>query len=119
ESVLAALNLLAELDGRKVAVLGDMLELGSYEEQGHRRVGQRAGHVAQALVTIGPRARWIADEAGRVAHPPAILYAADDQEAALAFLRRLLEPGDQVLVKGSRGLQLERLVARLRTDEED
>ena len=54
ESVLAALNLLKELPGqRKIAVLGDMLELGSEEENGHRRVGHRAGLVLDRLITFG------------------------------------------------------------------
>ena len=53
ESMLAALNLLAELDGHKVAVLGDMLELGPYEKQGHEMVGVRAAEVADTLVTVG------------------------------------------------------------------
>ena len=66
DSMLAALNLLAEIANashRAVAVLGDMYELGSYEEVGHRLVGGRAAQIAAKLVTVGPRARWIADEA--------------------------------------------------------
>jgi UDP-N-acetylmuramoyl-tripeptide--D-alanyl-D-alanine ligase len=102
-----------------VAVLGDMLELGSYEEQGHRLVGQRAGHVADVLVTVGPRARWMADEARRVARPPATIREAADQAEAIAFLERTMRPGDNVLVKGSRGMEMERLVAALRRDRED
>ena len=62
-SSIAALNLLADMDGRRIAVLGDMLELGDYEETGHRLVGRRAADVADYLITIGERARWIADEA--------------------------------------------------------
>jgi UDP-N-acetylmuramoyl-tripeptide--D-alanyl-D-alanine ligase len=53
ESTLAALNLLSELDGRKVAVLGDMLELGPYEQSGHEMVGKRAAEVADELIAIG------------------------------------------------------------------
>ncbi len=63
DSMIAALNLLAELDGRKVAVLGDMLELGEFEENGHRMVGARAVEAADLLVTVGAKAGWIADEA--------------------------------------------------------
>jgi UDP-N-acetylmuramoyl-tripeptide--D-alanyl-D-alanine ligase len=119
ESALAALNLLDELEGRKVAVLGDMFELGSYEEQGHRRVGQRAGHVADVLVTVGTRARWMADEARRTAHPPATIVQSADRTDALAQLRRLLAPGDNVLVKGSRGMQMELLARALTAARED
>jgi UDP-N-acetylmuramoyl-tripeptide--D-alanyl-D-alanine ligase len=49
--MLAALNLLDELDGRKVAFLGDMLELGPYERGGHEKVGLLAAHVADVLLT--------------------------------------------------------------------
>ncbi|MBC8078159.1 MAG: UDP-N-acetylmuramoyl-tripeptide--D-alanyl-D-alanine ligase, partial [Chloroflexales bacterium] len=52
-STLAALNLLSDLDGRRIAVLGDMLELGDYEEEGHRLVGRRVAQVAELLVTVG------------------------------------------------------------------
>ena len=65
-STLAALNLLADLpvgNGRRIAVLGDMLELGSYEEEGHRIVGARVADVADSLITVGQRARLIAAEA--------------------------------------------------------
>ena len=62
--MLSALNLLDELDGRKVAVLGDMLELGPYERGGHEMVGLRAAQVADVLLTLGERAHMIA-EAGR------------------------------------------------------
>ena len=51
------LNLLEELDGRKIAVLGDMLELGQYEEEGHELVGARAAEVVSDLITIGPRGK--------------------------------------------------------------
>ena len=57
-STIAALNLLSDLvDGQRIAVLGDMLELGAYEQQGHRDVGIRAAEVADLLVTVGTRAR--------------------------------------------------------------
>ena len=112
-SVTAALNLLAELEGRKVAVLGDMLELGEYEERGHRMVGARAAAVAEALVTVGPRARWIAEEALRAGLPSAGVLAFDDVGAAIEHLRRAVREGDVVLVKGSRGMHMDQIVAAL------
>ena len=61
ESMLAALNLLGEIGSkRKVAVLGDMLELGPYEEQAHRMVGMRAAQIADMLLTLGPRGHMYA-----------------------------------------------------------
>lgn len=115
-SSLAALNLLADLDvdgGRRVAVLGDMLELGSFEEQGHRLVGARAAEVVDYLVTVGPRARWIADEAIAAGLAPDQVEALDTVEKAIARLRLLMGPGDIVLVKGSRSAHLDQIVAAL------
>jgi UDP-N-acetylmuramoyl-tripeptide--D-alanyl-D-alanine ligase len=113
ESTIAALNLLSEIEGRKVAVLGDMLELGSFEAAGHRMVGQRARDVAEVLVTIGPRARLIADEARQTGLPAGAVTEFETADEALPFLRRLIGAGDVVLLKGSRGLRLDRLVRAL------
>lgn len=112
-SVTAALDLLAELDGRKVAVLGDMLELGSDEEDGHRRVGRRAAAVADLLVTVGRLGRLIAEEALAQGKAADAVHWAADADAALALLERLLQPGDVVLIKASRGARLDRLAAAL------
>jgi UDP-N-acetylmuramoyl-tripeptide--D-alanyl-D-alanine ligase len=117
ESVIAALNLLHELDGRHVAVLGDMLELGAFEEAGHRMVGRRAREVADLLVTVGPRARLIADEARQSGLAPAAVVELADGPAALAYLRAHVGAGDVVLLKGSRGLHLDRVVADLEAGE--
>jgi UDP-N-acetylmuramoyl-tripeptide--D-alanyl-D-alanine ligase len=91
-----------------------MLELGAYEEEGHREVGRRVAEVVDELVTIGPRARIIADEAARRGLPAARIHPLDDKAAALALLRADLREGDLALIKGSRGLALEDLVAALR-----
>ena len=112
-STIAALNLLADLEGRRIAVLGDMLELGSYEETGHRMVGRRAADVVHALVAIGPRARWIAEEARIGGLSPARIYHTLTTSDALAALRGMIEPGDYVLVKGSRAVGMEELVSAL------
>jgi len=113
ESTVAALNLLEELDGRKVAVLGDMLELGPYEEQGHRVVGNLAAKVADALITVGPRARIIAETAKAAGLDENAISQFDDSQQALDFLKGLLSKGDVVLVKGSRAVQMEKIVPEL------
>lgn len=113
ESSIAALNLLGEIEGRKVAVLGDMLELGSFEADGHRLVGRRARDVVDRLITIGPRARLIAEEARRAGLPAAAVTEVESGDAALPLLRALIGAGDVVLLKGSRGLRLDRLVRAL------
>jgi len=117
ESVIAALNLLHELEGRHVAVLGDMLELGAFEEAGHRMVGRRAREVADLLLTVGPRARLIAAEALQSGLPPAAVVQVEDGPAALAYLREHIGAGDVVLLKGSRALHLDRVVAELEVGE--
>ena len=116
-SVLAALNLLEELDGRRIAVLGDMLELGEFEERGHRLVGARAAEVAQSLVTVGERARWIGDEAVRAGLAEAELTTLSDSDQAVEHLRSEIGMGDIVLVKGSRGIHMDKIVSELEVSD--
>jgi UDP-N-acetylmuramoyl-tripeptide--D-alanyl-D-alanine ligase len=116
-SVIAALNLLEDLDGRKWAVLGDMLELGEYEEVGHRRVGARAAEVADFLVTVGERARWIAEEAVASGLPGERVTALGSSDNAIEYLEPRIDEGDVVLVKGSRGVELDRVVTALERPE--
>jgi UDP-N-acetylmuramoyl-tripeptide--D-alanyl-D-alanine ligase len=113
ESVIAALNLLAELDGRRVAVLGDMLELGAYEWQGHRLVGLRAREVADVLVTVGELGEIIAQEAMKGGMPRTRVQVMADSEETIAYLQDEVREGDIVLVKGSRGLRMDKIVAAL------
>lgn len=112
-SALAALNLLAELDGRRIVVFGDMLELGALEEEGHRLVGARVAEVAQQLVAVGRRARWVAEEASEHGLPAECIRCVDTPGEATPILRELIAPGDYVLVKGSRGMEMETIVAAL------
>jgi UDP-N-acetylmuramoyl-tripeptide--D-alanyl-D-alanine ligase len=110
ESTLAALNLLNELEGRKVAVLGEMYELGRYERQGHEVVGARAAEVCSELVAVGELARIIAESAHDAGMPDqAISWVASVPEA-VELLATRLRPGDVALVKGSHGLRMDRLV---------
>jgi UDP-N-acetylmuramoyl-tripeptide--D-alanyl-D-alanine ligase len=114
ESVIAALNLLAEINnGEHIAVLGDMLELGDAEQQAHRDVGCRAGLVAQKLVCVGPRAKWIAEEAAACDGRPSEVHHVMDNAAALEVLRRIVDKKSVILVKGSRGMKMEEIVAGL------
>ncbi len=114
-ATLAALNLLADLPaaGRRLAVLGDMRELGEETEIGHRKVGQRAADVVQRLIAVGPLARLIADEALNAGMAPDCVTHTEDNTIAADLLRNTLHTGDLVLVKGSRALHLEEIVAAL------
>jgi UDP-N-acetylmuramoyl-tripeptide--D-alanyl-D-alanine ligase len=114
-STIAALNLLEELDGRKIAVLGDMLELGAYEEEGHRKVGRRALDVVAVLITVGERGRLIAEAALAWGMEAEKVIIAEDNDSAIACLREIVAPGDIILVKGSRGMKMEEIVAALAT----
>ena len=113
ESMLAALNLLDELDGRKIAVLGDMLELGQYEGHGHDMVGIRASEVADELITIGERGKLIADAAVRAGMSMDRVLKLESAENAIAYLSGRLSSEDVVLVKGSRGMHMDRIVSEL------
>lgn len=109
ESMLAALNLLDELDGRKIAVLGDMLELGPYERGGHEMVGLRAGQVAGVLLTLGERAHIIAEAARRAGMKKSSILEFDELEPLMEWLSTNLSKNDVVLIKGSRGLRMDRI----------
>ena len=113
ESMLAALNLLAELDGHKVAVLGDMLELGPYEKQGHEIVGVRASEVADALITIGTLGHQIATAARRAGMQPGKIMEFENTDEAVSYLQKSLTGKDVVLVKGSHGIHMDRIVNAL------
>jgi UDP-N-acetylmuramoyl-tripeptide--D-alanyl-D-alanine ligase len=116
-SVGGALDFLAETPvaagRRRLAVLGDMLELGPEEELLHREIGQRAAQVVDGLVAVGERGRWIAD-AARAAGLGRVATASDSFDAA-GVLEREFAPvvGDLVLIKASRGIELDRLVDQL------
>jgi UDP-N-acetylmuramoyl-tripeptide--D-alanyl-D-alanine ligase len=114
-STAAALETLKRIAGsrRCVAVLGDMLELGEAEERSHREIGARAAEVAQVVVAFGPRSRALFEAAK--AKGLAAYHAADPStiDGALGFLKPRLNAGDVVLVKGSRGMRLERMVEAL------
>jgi UDP-N-acetylmuramoyl-tripeptide--D-alanyl-D-alanine ligase len=118
ESTMAALNLLGELEGRKVAVLGDMLEFGQYEAQGHQMVGNLAARVADLLVTVGPRAHLIAETARNGGLQATAVSEFEDTDAALDYLRSSLQAGDVVLVKGSRAVHMDRIVPELEARRE-
>jgi len=113
ESTLAALDLLDELQGQKIAVLGDMLELGQYEKEGHELVGQRAAQVVQHLIAVGPRGRTIAESAKKVGLSPTAVTWVEDALQAADVLKYNLQAGDVVLIKGSHGLRMDRIAAIL------
>jgi UDP-N-acetylmuramoyl-tripeptide--D-alanyl-D-alanine ligase len=112
-STIAALNLLEEMSGRKIVALGDMLELGDFEEEGHRKVGRRVVDVVSILITVGPRGRIIGQEALACGMAEGDVFMVDDNEQAIAQLRQIVGQDDIMLIKGSRGMKMEEIVAAL------
>ena len=114
-AMIAALDVLVSLPGRPVAILGEMLELGDAHAAGHRAVGEAAGRAVAELVVVGTGARAIADGAIAAGLPASRIHAVPDRAAAIELLPSLLQPGDVILVKASRGAALEAIVDALRT----
>jgi UDP-N-acetylmuramoyl-tripeptide--D-alanyl-D-alanine ligase len=110
DSMAAALDALAELPGRHVAVLGRMAELGDLEEAAHAAVGRQAASVLDLLVAVGSATEPLIEAAIAAGLPAERIVAVSDAEAALVELPGRLRRGDVVLVKASRSEALERVV---------
>jgi len=112
-SMRAAVETLSEMTAatRRIAVLGDMAELGSLTELAHFRLGEQVARLPiDVLVTVGPRATRIGEGARAVGMRPDVVRVCATAEEALEVLDDVLEPGDAVLVKGSRVMGLESVV---------
>jgi UDP-N-acetylmuramoyl-tripeptide--D-alanyl-D-alanine ligase len=110
-SMLAALELLSELPGRRIALLGEMRELGAAAAAGHRQVGERAASACDLLLVLGQRAQPLAEAAQTAGLTDVRLL--ESGEAAAAMLQSELRSGDHLLVKASRALALETVVDAL------
>lgn len=113
QSVAAALQVMDEIEGApRVAVLGDMKELGTGSAEAHRRVGREvAGRRLDLVIAFGPLAAHVA-EGARDAGGVRVMHSEDPDEV-LAILRRELAPGSVILLKGSRAMAMERITAAL------
>lgn len=105
EAALAVLG--AQQGGRRLAVLGSMLELGGYAEEGHRRAGRAAAQNADTLYLYGPGADFMAAGAAQAGMPAGAVRIFDDHQALAAALRADAHKGDALLFKGSRGMKME------------
>lgn len=114
QAVVEALDTLAEFPARRrIAVLGDMLELGKYTEAAHRTMGERAARVADFFVTVGERMRFAGHEAiARGMDESRVHMFSTTQEAGKWLQDKIME-GDVVLVKGARAMRMERVVEEL------
>lgn len=116
-----ALQTLQELKyaKRKIAILGDMLELGRFSAEEHEKIGTRAAAVADLLITVGVRARGIAEAALIAGLPEEKILQYDNAKQAGRELQTLLQPGDMVLVKASQGIRAEKIVEEVMAHPED
>jgi UDP-N-acetylmuramoyl-tripeptide--D-alanyl-D-alanine ligase len=114
----AALRTLGEVKAsRKIAVLGDMLELGRHTNEAHAAVGALTKDMADYLLTVGPRAQAIKEGAEKAGMNPKNILEFTNSGAVGEFLESFVKAGDLVLVKGSQGMRMERVVERIMKDK--
>ncbi|MDU6126430.1 MAG: cyanophycin synthetase, partial [Veillonella sp.] len=115
-SMAEAIKALGQLEGkRKIAMLGDMLELGDFSEEAHRKIGQLLAEEGYSVVfTFGDAAAFIAKEAKKAGLTAFRCKSHLEMANAYSDIR---EKGDVILVKGSRGLRMERVVEELKDRE--
>ena len=110
QSALVALEVLEKIDARrKIAALGDMLELGEAAEEGHREVGRKVAETADILFAVGDKAKFIADEAEKAGLDKDKIFCYNDSLEAKIPIQNLLQEGDVILIKGSQGARMERI----------
>lgn len=118
EEALSALQLLSS-KGRRIAVLGDMLELGRYSAEEHERIGTLAASRVDILVAVGVRSRATAAAARTAGMSEDQVFSYDTSDEAAEVLEAIVQEGDTVLVKGSQSIRTERIAERLLRNPED
>jgi UDP-N-acetylmuramoyl-tripeptide--D-alanyl-D-alanine ligase len=115
-SMKAALETLRDLRGkcRGIAVLGDMLELGESSETAHEEIGKLAASCVERLYVIGEMADWVVQGALKAGFPSASIVKASDHTELVADLLAVVDNGDHILVKGSRGMKMETVAEGIR-----
>jgi UDP-N-acetylmuramoyl-tripeptide--D-alanyl-D-alanine ligase len=127
DAVRAALETLKSITtaGRKIAILGDMMELGKYSADEHRAIGREAAAVlggsnalSGILITIGLRSRAMAEEAVKNGMPASAVQSFESSDEAAVAVPSIIQPGDIVLIKGSQSPRLERVTKALMREPE-
>ena len=113
DSMNATLSILGRYNNRRVAILGDMFEMGDYAEFAHRQVGKFAANNMDVMVAIGKDAEYIVKELIETGVNPENLYHFNTKEEAIDRLDNIIKENDVVLVKASRGMHLEKVVEYL------
>lgn len=125
DAVVAALETIRGLESNKdtgtdhihkIVILGDMMELGKYSTEEHRKIGALVSDIASELITVGPRSKLIADEAIHKGMHKNKVHVFDTATEAAGFVVSIVKQGDIVLVKGSQSIRLERVVKALMKD---
>lgn len=119
QSVKAAIDVLNEIEAeRRIAVLGDMLELGTWSTSAHKETGMyAAGSSTDMIITVGEAAAYIAEGAVEAGFPRSGTAVLSNNEEAVRCLKDMIREGDAVLVKGSRGMMMEEIVNALISDQ--
>ncbi|MBP3906705.1 MAG: UDP-N-acetylmuramoyl-tripeptide--D-alanyl-D-alanine ligase [Peptostreptococcaceae bacterium] len=113
DSMKAALDILGRYEKRRVAILGDMFEMGEHSEYGHRLVGESSINNVDVLITVGDMSKFIGYEAKKLGLDSNNIYHFKTKELAIESLDSLINKDDAVLVKASRGMKLEEIVEYL------
>lgn len=115
-----ALSTLLEIKGfaRKIAILGDMLELGRFSIEAHKKAGEQAAECADMLITVGVRARGLAEGALEAGMSEKNILQYEDTETARREIQNIIQSGDLILVKGSQGRRMERIVEETMKDSD-
>lgn len=115
EAAILALDFLSRGKGRKIAALGSMNELGSYEKEGHKKVGEKAAEVADLIITVGEAAgKYLVPSALAMGFNKENIISFKDSEKAGIYLKKNIKKGDAVLLKGSQNkVRMERAVAKI------
>ncbi len=117
QSMEAAIKVLNGMNGggRRIAVLGDMLELGDWTEETHRGVGKfAAGEGVDLIITVGINARFISKGATDAGYPSERTANFNTVEEAVQYLEKVLLRNDVILIKGSRGMKMEIIADKLK-----
>lgn len=117
DSMKAAIEVLKDLgEGRKIAILGDMLELGDYSQKGHTEVGEVVAHKdIDILITVGKESKFIGTGARNCGMADQNIIHLESNKDVIDYLDTIIEQGDKILVKGSRSMKMEEIVEYLRS----
>jgi UDP-N-acetylmuramoyl-tripeptide--D-alanyl-D-alanine ligase len=113
-SMIAALELLSSFKGRRIAILGDMLELGQYEIHGHQSVGKLCPSAADLLILVGERTKTVAKTAMELGFPKEMVHWFPNSTDAAHPASTLVKEGDVILVKGSNSMQMDHIITALK-----